>query len=79
MLDFSFELEYNVIRIRYFYINISKIILDWRCSMPSIYINNVGEITFDKEVLDAANIKPGDDVLIQETEEGLVISKVQKN
>lgn len=47
--------------------------------MPSIYINNVGEITFDKEVLDAANIKPGDDVLIQETEEGLVISKVQKN
>jgi len=47
--------------------------------MPSIYINNEGEITFDKKVLDAANIKPGDNVLIQETEEGLVISKVEEN
>lgn len=47
--------------------------------MPSIYINNEGEITFDKEVLDAANIKPGDNVLIQETEEGLIISKVEEN
>ncbi|MFW6382044.1 MAG: AbrB/MazE/SpoVT family DNA-binding domain-containing protein [Bacillota bacterium] len=47
--------------------------------MPSIYINNVGEITFDKEVLDAANIKPGDSVLIKEIKEGLMITKVKEN
>ncbi len=47
--------------------------------MPEIYISGDGEITFDKEIMDALDIKPGDDVLIQETEEGIVISKAKKN
>ncbi len=46
--------------------------------MPAIYINSGGEIIFDKDVLEAANIKPGDDVLIQETEEGIIISKAEE-
>ncbi|GEM_PF-5900654 len=47
--------------------------------MPKILIGNGGEIIFDKEVLEAANIKAGDDVLIQETEGGLIISKAENN
>ncbi|MBF8437144.1 AbrB/MazE/SpoVT family DNA-binding domain-containing protein [Halanaerobiaceae bacterium Z-7014] len=47
--------------------------------MAEIYISGDGEITFDKEVMDAIGVKPGDDVLIQETEEGIIISKAKKN
>lgn len=46
--------------------------------MPAIFINSEGQITFEKEVLDAVNIKPGDDVLIQESAEGIIISKAKK-